>query len=92
MAKNLDIYENQIQLGQVKTITTGSILNYVELLFSPTTKSQFYYKDVDNSVQIVFSDTDLQIPNFTCTVDKETLRNLIVGLKTLYGQLKEGED
>lgn len=87
MSKALDIYESQMDVGQVKTISTGSVVDYVELLFSPTTKAQFLYNDEKNVVQICFSDTDLQIADLLCEVDKETLYNLIVNLKTMYNQL-----
>lgn len=43
MEKTLDIIEDQIQVGDVKTITYngGTNIKYIELLFSPTTKAQF---------------------------------------------------
>ena len=34
MVRDLDVVERQLEMGMVKTITTGNILNYVELLFA----------------------------------------------------------
>ena len=95
LAKKLDIIEDQIELGQVKTITSkgGTFVDFVELLFSPTTKAQF--APHDNLREIVFSvmDNNLDLPQLQCNMDKETLRNLIIALKSIYNQLKdESED
>ena len=91
MAKKLDIIEDQIELGQVKTITSkgGTFVNSVELLFSPTTKAQF--APSDDLREIVFSvmDNNLDLPELQCNMDKETLRNLIMALKSIYNQLKD---
>lgn len=40
MAKTLDIIDRQLELGQTKVISSdgGRFIDYVELLFSPTTK------------------------------------------------------
>ena len=95
LAKKLDIIEDQIELGQVKTITSkgGTFVDFVELLFSPTTKAQF--APDDNLREIVFSvmDNNLDLPQLQCNMDKETLRNLIIALKSIYNQLDdESED
>ena len=91
MAKDLDIVDRQLELGMVKTITTGSVLNYVELLFNPNIKSQFYYDEKENAVQFCVKDSDLDIEGFSCYIDRETLRSLIIYLKTLHNQLKPKE-
>ena len=91
LAKKLDIIEDQIELGQVKTITSkgGTFVDFVELLFSPTTKAQF--APDDNLREIVFSvmDNNLDLPELQCNMDKETLRNLIMALKSIYNQLND---
>ena len=83
--------EDQIQLGQVKTITShgNTFVDFVELLFSPTTKAQF--APSDDLKQIVFSvmDNNLDLPELQCNMDKETLRNLITSLKNIYNELKD---
>jgi len=87
MTKDLDIVDRQLELGMVKTITTGSILNYVELLFNPNIKSQFYFNQQENVIQFCVKDSDLGVEGFNCILDKETLRSLIINLKNLYNQL-----
>lgn len=93
MAKRLDIMEDQIELGQVKTITSqgGKFVNYCELLFSTTTKVQFAPSENNDTVEFAVSDNYLELPQLQCNIDKETLRNLIMGLKKLYNQLEEKE-
>lgn len=92
MAKDLDIVDRQLELGMVKTITTGDTLNYVELLFSPNVKSQFYFNEKDNVIQFCVKDCDLGITGFNCTLDKQTLKNLIYNLRDLHNQLDNGNE
>lgn len=91
MTKKLDIIENQIKLGQVKTITSngGTFIDFVQLLFSPTTKAQF--APSDNLKEIIFSVTDnnLDLPQLECSMSKDTLRDLIISLKTVYNELED---
>ena len=95
MSNKLDILDEQLNVGDVKAITYNGGLNirYIELLFSPTTKAQF--APDDNLREIVFSvmDNNLDLPQLQCNIDKETLRNLIIALKSIYNQLNdESED
>ena len=91
MAKKLDIIEDQIELGQVKTITSkgGTFVDFVELLFSSTTKAQF--APSEDLREIVFSvmDNNLDLPQLQCNIDKETLYNFITSLKNIYNELKD---
>ena len=83
--------EDQIELGQVKTITSkgGTFIDFIELLFSHTTKAQF--APSENLKTIIFSvmDNNLDLTELQCNMDKETLRNLIIALKSIYNQLKD---
>lgn len=88
MAKDLDIVERQLELGMVKTITTENILNFVELLFNPNVKAQFYYNEKENLIQFSVKDCDLGVKGFDCVLDKKTVRNLIIYLKNMYNQLE----
>ena len=93
--KSLQVMDDQMEIGQVKTITSngGRTVDFCELLFSPTTKAQF--APDDNLREIVFSvmDNNLDLPQLQCNMDKETLRNLIIALKSIYNQLDdESED
>ena len=93
MAKTLDIIDRQMSIGQVKTIRTGDYLDYVELLFSPTTKVQLAPSDDKKTVRLVVSDTSLDFPELSCIIGKDTLYNYLVALKNLHNQLntEEGE-
>lgn len=94
MTKTLDIIDRQLELGDVKTITTngGSVVKFVELLFSPTTKAQFALSDDCETIEILFSDNNLVMPQLYCKMNKESLRNLIMSLKNLYNELQDKEE
>lgn len=92
MAKTLDIIDKQLELGQVKTIRTGEYLDYVELLFSPTTKVQFAPSQDRKTVRLSVSDNTLQLPQLDCLITKEVLRSYIINLKNIYNQLEDEEE
>jgi len=89
MAKTLDIIEDQIQVGDVKTITYngGTNIKYIELLFSPTTKAQFAPSTDKRAVVFSVSDNNLQLPQLCCQIEKSTLRDLILSLRGVYNEL-----
>ena len=89
MAKKLDIIEDQIELGQVKTITSrgGTFVDFVELLFSPTTKVQFAPSEDKKTIRMSVSDNNLQLPDLDCQITKDTLRDFIIALKNVYSEL-----
>ena len=91
MAKKLDIIEDQIELGQVKTITSkgNTFVDFVELLFSPTTKAQFAPAEDLKTAIFSVSDNNLGLPQLQCNIDKETLYNFITSLKNIYNELEE---
>lgn len=91
MAKDLDIVERQMKVGQTKVISRdgGRIVDYVELLFSPTTKIQFAPSEDRIFARFSVKDVDLPIPQLECDVSKPTIRDLILGLQSVYNQLKE---
>lgn len=91
MGKTLDIIDRQLSVGQVKTIRTGEYLDYVELLFSPTTKVQLAPSDDNKSIRLSVSDNSLELPQLDCIVSKNTLYNYILSLKNLYNQLDDEE-
>lgn len=91
MGKTLDIIDRQLSVGQVKTIRTGEYLDYVELLFSLTTKVQLAPSTNNKSVRLSVSDNSLELPQLDCIVSKNTLYNYILSLKNLYNQLDDEE-
>lgn len=94
MGKTLDIIDRQLELGDVKTITSngGSIVKFIELLFSPTTKAQFALSDDKKTIEILFSDNNFAMPQLHCKMNKEILRDLIVNLKNMYNELTDYEE
>ena len=89
MAKTLNIIENQISVGDVKTITYngGDNIRYIELLFSQTTKVQFAPSEDKRTVAFSVSDNNLHLPQLYCHINKSTLRDLILSLKNVYNEL-----
>ena len=88
---NLDLLNNQMSVGQVKTIRTGNHLDYVEMLFSSDLSAQLAPLQ-DGTVQFVVKDSDFKLPNMSCKMKRDTLRSLIIALKELYSQSNESED
>lgn len=94
MVKDLDIVDRQMKLGQTKVISRdgGRIVDYVELLFSPTTKIQFAPSDDKTFAKFSVKDVDLSIPQLECNVSKGTIRDLILGLKSVYKQMEDSNE
>ena len=82
---DLDILNTQMSVGQVKTIHTGTHLDYVEMLFSDDLSAQLAPLD-DGTIQFNVKDSEFRLPNMSCKMDKETLHSLILYLKELYSQ------
>lgn len=87
----LTILDEQLKIGQVKSITSdfGRTVDYTELLFSPTTKAQFQPNDDKTGLIFSVSDSNFDLPEMVCELDRDTLRNLIVALKNMYNELQE---
>ena len=78
-----------MSVGQVKSIRTGNRLDYVEMLFSDELSAQL--APLGNVIQFDIKDNEFRLPNMSCKMTKEVLRNLIVALKELYTEIKESE-
>lgn len=91
MAKTLEIINQQLNIGDIKTITYngGENVKYVELLFSPTTKVQFAPSEDKKTVILSVSDNNLQLPDLDCQLTKQTLRDFIIALKNTYNELED---
>ena len=88
---NLDTLNNQMSVGQVKTIRTSDHLDYVEMLFSNELSAQLAPLQ-DGTIQFVVKDSEFKLPNMSCKMERDTLRYLIIALKELYSQLNESEE
>lgn len=84
--ENFDTLNDQMSVGQVKTIRTGDHLDYVEMLFSKELSAQLAPLKND-MVQFVVKDNEFKLPNMSCKMSKEVLRSLILSLKELYSQI-----
>lgn len=93
MSKSLNIIDDQLNLGDVKTITSngGQVVKLIELLFSSTTKAQFSPSEDKNMIIFSISDNHLGLPELNSMIKKETLRDLIISLKNIYNQLLDNE-
>ena len=78
--KSLQVMDDQMEIGQVKTITSngGRTVNYCELLFSSTTKAQFAPSEDKTTMTFAVSDNNLSLPQLQCNINKEVLRDLII--------------
>ena len=94
MGKTLDIIDRQLELGQTKVISSdgGKVIDYVELLFSPTTRVQFAPSTDKKTVRLSVSDNTLELPQLDCLISKKVLRNYILNLKNIYNQLLDEEE
>ena len=90
MSNNLDLLNNQMSVGQVKTIRTGDHLDYVEMLFSNELSAQLAPLE-DGTIQFVVKDSEFKLPNMSCKMERDTLRSLIISLKELYSQISKKE-
>ncbi len=89
LARTLDIIEQQLNVGDVKTISNGDTIKYIELLFSPTTKVQFAPSDDNKSLRLSVSDNNLHMPELDCVISKDIVRRFILALKDTYNQLDD---
>lgn len=89
MGKTLDIMDEQLNVGDVKVISYNGYENirYIELLFSPTTKVQFAPTKDRTAVEMTISDNNLRFPEVSCVVTKDTLRDYIISLKSVYSEI-----
>jgi len=86
---NLDNF--QLQLGQVRTVSkdSGQTIESVELLLCDQTKAEMMINENLNVMNLIVRDIVLaDIPQLQCSVNKETLRNFIIGLTKLYNTLQ----
>lgn len=89
MQLNLDNF--QLQLGQVRMITkdSGQTVQSIEILLGDQTKAEMMIDEKLNVMNLVVRDTVIaDIPQLQCSINKETLRNFIIGLNKLHNSLK----
>ncbi len=90
--QKLDLEYFQLELGQVRTITkdSGKTVQSIELLLGDQTKAEMMLNDAQNLISFIVRDTQLaEVPELECMMNKDTLRNFIVGLKNLYNNMTD---
>lgn len=86
--------DEQLKIGQVKSVTSdfGRYIDYVSLLFSETTKAEFQPNEKKTGIVFSVSDSNFDLPEMVCELDRDTVRNLIISLKNMYNQLEPEGD
>lgn len=90
----ITILDEQLKIGQVKSVTSnfGRYIDYMELLFSPTTKAQFQPNDTKTGIVFSVSDSNFDLPEMVCELEKDTVWSLIVALKNMYNELDSADN
>ena len=91
MASRLVIEQEQLKVGQVKKVTSSNgdkiesitlmLNNNVEVLFAPN----------GDKLDFTISNPNIDMSNLDCTIDKETLRDLVISFKDAYNQIIANE-
>ena len=86
----ITILDEQLKIGQVKSVTSdfGRYIDYMSLLFSNTTKAEFQPNEKKTGIVFSVSDSNFDLPEMVCELNRDTVRNLIVSLKNMYNQLE----
>ena len=89
----LQVTENDLEIGDVLSITTdnGKTLKALQMLIGNQTKAIMSIDKDKNCVAFKVNDTDINLPSLECNLKKDTIKNLIVNLKTFYNQLESEE-
>ena len=94
MASKLSIEQERLKVGQVKRVTSnnGNTIDSITLLLNDNVEALF----VPNGDKLDFtiSNPNIDMSNLDCTIDKETLRDLVISFKDAYNQIiaNESED
>lgn len=83
---NLDMINDNLAVGQVKSIYTDKHLDYVEMKFGENLSAQLAPVG-DGLIQFDVKDNDFRLPDMTCQMNKKTLRDLIIYLRELYKEI-----
>lgn len=83
--------EKPLKMGEIRSIRSngGTTLNYLELLFSPTTIAKFSVNRDTNKIDFMIDHTDLKYQDLTCALTKDVIRDLYINIRDLYNELYE---
>lgn len=90
----LRITENDLKLGDILTITTdnGKTLRALQMLIGDQTKASMSIDTDKDCVVFRVNDTDINLPQLECNLNKSTIKDMICGLKDFYNQLGKDDD
>ena len=94
MASKLSIEQERLKVGQVKRVTSnnGNTIDSITLLLNDNVEVLFAPNG--DKLDFTISNPNIDMSNLDCTIDKETLRDLVISFKDAYNQIiaNESED
>ena len=94
LASRLSIENDRLKVGQVKRVTSnnGNKIDSITLLLNESVEVLFAPNG--NTLEFTVSNPNIDMRNLDCTIDKETLRDLVISFKDAYNQIiaNESED
>ena len=94
MASRLSIEQERLKVGQVKRVTSnnGNTIDSITLLLNDNVEVLFAPNG--DKLDFTISNPNIDMSNLDCTIDKETLRDLVISFKDAYNQIiaNESED
>lgn len=87
MASRGNIWRLRLKVGQVKRITSnnGNKIDSITLLLNESVEVLFAPNG--NTLEFTVSNPNIDMSNLDCTIDKETLRDLVISFKDAYNQI-----
>ena len=91
MASRLSIENDRLKVGQVKRVTSnnGNKIDSITLLLNESVEVLFAPNG--NTLEFTVSNPNIDMSNLDCTIDKETLRDLVISFKDAYNQIIANE-
>lgn len=81
----------RLKVGQVKRVTSnnGNKIDSITLLLNESVEVLFAPNG--NTLEFTVSNPNIDMSNLDCTIDKETLRDLVISFKDAYNQIITNE-
>ena len=91
MASKLSIEQERLKVGQVKRVTSnnGNTIDSITLLLNDNVEVLFAPNG--DKLDFTISNPNIDMSNLDCTIDKETLRDLVISFKDAYNQIIANE-
>ena len=91
MASKLSIEQERLKAGQVKRVTSnnGNTIDSITLLLNDNVEVLFAPNG--DKLDFTISNPNIDMSNLDCTIDKETLRDLVISFKDAYNQIIANE-